>query len=75
MMIDWCLTWLPYLMVAALTSRVLMWIVLRLRQNNITAILMVLLGAVCLFTWAASVVGLGAFLWLSGDACRSVLSY
>jgi len=75
MVINWCLTWLPHLMVAALASRVLMWIVLKLRQNNITAILMVLLGSVCLFTWAASVIGLGAFLWLAGDACRSVLSY
>jgi len=74
-MINWCLAWLPHLMVTALASRVLMWIVLRLRQNNITAILMVLLGAVCAVTWAASVIGLGAFLWLAGDACRSVLSY
>ena len=74
-MINWCLAWLPHLMVTALASRVLMWIVLKLRQNNITAILMVLLGSVCLFKWAASVIGLGAFLWLAGDACRSVLSY
>jgi len=72
-LVSFCVAWLPHLGVAAVCSRILIWILLKMEETCVLLIIVTfvsILWATLTLLWMIGMVG---FVWLISDAVRSAV--